>query len=485
MLFCSQPFLLVFLPACLLAARAARRLPSGTLCIVLAASLVFYGWSNPPELLLLGGSIAANYLIGQRILAAARDGQARRAGVLLAAGVGGNLLLLGWFKYADFAAGIVGLAPPHPALPLAISFFTFQQIMFLADSRRSARPDRGFLPYAGFVAFFPHLIAGPIVRPDEVMPQLVARRFGRCDRAEAAAAITLFLIGLAKKIVLADTFAHYADPGFAAAAAGERLTLLEAWTALLAYGLQIYFDFSGYSDMAIALARLLGVRFPINFDAPYKARSIAEFWRRWHITLGRFLRDYVYIPLGGSRRGAWRQAGALLATMLLAGLWHGAGWAFVAWGGLHGVYLAIHAAWRRAGLMRLPGACAQALTLLCVLLAWVPFRAGTLAASLTMLHGLAGLDGVSLPRLIVAALPALGRIATPVPVLTHLGDARTLALPEAMGCLALGWAIVLAAPPVHRLSARLQTASLTAGFAFSVQALFYAPTLAPFVYFRF
>lgn len=485
MLFCSRPFLLVFLPACLLAVRAARRWPGGALASVLAASLIFYAWWNPAELLLLGGSIGANYLIGQRIHAAAREGRRQRAGWLLAGGVGANLLLLGWFKYADFAAGIAGLAPPHPALPLAISFFTFQQIMFLADSRRSAQPDRGFLPYAGFVAFFPHLIAGPIVRPDEVMPQLVARRFGRCDRAEAAAAITLFLIGLAKKIVLADTFAQYADTGFAAAAAGEPLTLLEAWTALLAYGLQIYFDFSGYSDMAIALARLLGVRFPINFDAPYQARSIAEFWRRWHITLGRFLRDYVYIPLGGSRRGVWRQAGALMATMLLAGLWHGAGWAFVAWGGLHGVYLAIHAAWRRIGLIRLPGACAQALTLLCVLLAWVPFRAGTLAGSVTMLRGLAGFDGVSLPRLIVAALPALGRIATPVPVLTHLGDARTLALPEAMGCLALGWAIVLAAPPVHRLSARLQTASLTAGFAFSLQALFYAPTLAPFVYFRF
>jgi D-alanyl-lipoteichoic acid acyltransferase DltB (MBOAT superfamily) len=343
----------------------------------------------------------------------------------------------------------------------------------------------GPLAYAGFVAFFPHLIAGPIVRPGEIIPQLTAPRFGRWRTEDVAAGLTLFLIGLTKKLVLADTLAGYANPGFNAAAAGAALTLAEAWVAVLAYALQIYFDFSGYSDMAIGLARMLGVRFPVNFDAPYQARDIAAFWRRWHITLGLFLRDYVYIPLGGNRGGVWRQRANLLVTMLLGGLWHGAAWTFVLWGGLHGLFLVVHAAWRRAAPFRLPGAVAHAITLLAVVLAWVPFRADGLAATWAMLRGLAGLNGFALPQMIVAAVPALGAIATPVPVLAHLGDARTLTLFEASGCLLLGWTIALAAPPVHRLSERMRGASLTAGFALTMQALFYAPSVSPFLYFRF
>ncbi len=491
-LFNTAPFLLGFLPLAVAGFFLAGRLGGNDWALrwVVAASLVFYGWWDPRFVALLAGSIVVNHALGQRILAharAGRDGTARR---WLALGVALDLGLLGWFKYAGFlaraGAALSGLHVPalDIALPLAISFFTFQQIMFLADSARADRPDSGFAPYAAFIAFFPHLIAGPIVRPREIIPQLTSPDLIR-PRAEAIAqGLEIFLLGLAKKAVLADTFARFADVGFDAAARGAPLTLVEAWYALLAYGLQIYFDFSGYSDMAIGLARMLNVRFPLNFDSPYQARDIAAFWRRWHITLGAFLRDYFYIPLGGSRVSAPRRAGNLMLTMLLCGLWHGAAWRYVLWGGLHGAFLVIHAAWRRRS-VRLPGPLAHGLTLLCVLLAWVPFRAQGMAASLAMLRGLSGLNGVALPQMVLGWLPWLGLVVAPVASLPSLGDARTLSFPEASACLALGWAIVLGAPQVHSLSRRARSLALTAGFAFSVQAVFFAPSVTPFLYFQF
>ncbi len=353
--------------------------------------------------------------------------------------------------------------------------------MFLVDSARQDRSDAGLLTYATFVAFFPHLIAGPIVRPKDIIPQLQQPGLMAPDAANLADGLTLFLLGLAKKLVLADMFGGFADIGFNAAANGASLSLVEAWYAVLAYSLQIYFDFSGYSDMAIGLARMLNVRFPLNFASPYQARNIAEFWRRWHITLGAFLREYVYFPLGGSRCGALRHSGNLLATMLLCGLWHGAAWRFVLWGGLHGLYLVLHARCR----ITLPPVLAQALTLLAVIVAWVPFRASSAAAGQSMLAAMAGLHGVALPQMVVHALPILGAVATPVPVLPFLGDARTLSFPEVSACLALGWGIVLLLPHVHQLSERGRGWALTSGFAFSVQALFFAPHVAPFLYFRF
>ncbi len=491
-LFNTPPFLLGFLPLALVGFFIAGRL-GGTdwaLRWIVAASLVFYGWWDARFVALLGGSIVANYAMGQHILTRARaggDGMARR---WLLVGIALDLALLGWFKYAGFlaraGAALAGLHAPEleVALPLAISFFTFQQIMFLADSARADRPDAGFGAYAAFIAFFPHLIAGPIVRPREIIPQLTSHTLVR-PRAEAIAqGLEIFLLGLAKKAVLADTFARFADVGFDAAARGAPLTLFEAWYALLAYGLQIYFDFSGYSDMAIGLARMLNVRFPINFDGPYQARDIAAFWRRWHITLGAFLRDYVYVPLGGSRAGEARRAANLMATMLLCGLWHGAAWRFVAWGGLHGAFLVAHAAWRRSG-MRLPGPLAHALTLVCVLLAWVPFRAQGTDASLAILRGLFGLNGVALPQLVLGWLPWLGTLAAPVASLPSLGDARTLSFPEVSACLALGWSIVLFAPRLHAMSAGARSWAVGAAFAFSVQAVFFAPSVTPFLYFQF
>jgi len=229
---------------------------------------------------------------------------------------------------------------------------------------------------------------------------------------------------------------------------------------------------------------MLNVRFPLNFASPYRAQDIAAFWRRWHITLGGFLRDYLYIPLGGSRGGALARARNLMLTMLLCGLWHGAAWRFVLWGGLHGAFLVVHAAWRRTGI-RLPGPAAQALTLAAVVLAWVPFRADGTAAMAAMLRGMMGLNGIALPAMIVHWAPWLGAIARPVPLLAHLGAARTLSFPEVSACLLFGWGIVLGLPHVHELSERGRSLALTASFAFTVQALFFAPSVVPFLYFRF
>jgi D-alanyl-lipoteichoic acid acyltransferase DltB (MBOAT superfamily) len=511
MLFHSVTFILGFLPVCLAGFFLLGRIAGGAwpLAWLLGMSLVFYGWWNPALLPLLAGSILGNWALCRRIA-----GAGPRAGRRwLIGGIAANLLVLGWFKYAGFAWGIV--APDQPApdivLPLAISFFTFQQIMALADSRAAgvateplpsmtvgarhggamtdlptptAHAPPRLLSHAAFVAFFPHLIAGPLVRPREVIPQLEATDLATPRAANLTAGLTIFLLGLAKKLVLADPFGRFADTGFDAAARGEALTLFEAWYALLAYALQIYFDFSGYSDMAIGLARMLNVRFPLNFDSPYQARTIADFWRRWHITLGQFLRDYVYIPLGGSRSGLGRQVGALLVTMLLCGLWHGAAWRFVLWGAVHGVLLVIHAVWRRLG-PPLPAALAHALTLVCVILAWVPFRAADLPTSGAFLLALCGANGIVLPTMIIGFIPPLGWIADAEPVLRFLGDARTLSFPEVTACLILGWACVLIPPHLHTWSDRARAWALTAGFAFTVQALFFAPSVAPFLYFQF
>jgi alginate O-acetyltransferase complex protein AlgI len=420
----------------------------------------------------------------------------------LTAGIALNLSVLGWFKYAGFLLHIVSPGAPalHITLPLAISFFTFQQIMYLVDTARprmhpgqtgGAAHDRvipglesRMLPYAAFVSFFPHLIAGPIVRPSEIIPQLIAPDLAHPRIENLTGGLLIFLLGLGKKLVLADLFGGFADTGFDAAAHGAALTLFEAWYATLSYALQIYFDFSGYSDMAIGLARMLNVRFPLNFDSPYQATDIAAFWRRWHITLGGFLRDYLYIPLGGSRAGRFRQAVNLMATMLLAGLWHGAAWNFVIWGGLHGIFLVVHRQYRRC-FRPLPAVFGNALTLFAVIVAWVPFRAASLSSTLAMLRGMAGLDGIALPRMIVSALPPLAAIAEPVSVMPSLGDARTLSFPEVTACLLLGWLIVLALPNVHRMTERARHWTLTASFALSVQALFFAPQIAPFLYFQF
>ncbi len=546
MLFHSHAFVLGFLPVCLGGFFLSGRIGGSDWALrwLVAASLVFYGWWDPRFVPLLIGSILVNHGIAKYIRArlraewhgafsdqveafqnrhgparpghlstlgartgrpdepghdGGRTGHANLTGNrsnaarwALTAGIVLNLSVLAWFKYADFLLHMVapGTAPLSLALPLAVSFFTFQQIMFLTDSWRDPRQDISLLRSAAFVTFFPHLIAGPIVRPDDIIPQLRQPGLWRPNADNLSAGLVIFLLGLGKKLALADMFGGFADTGFNAAAAGASLTFFEAWYATLAYALQIYFDFSGYSDMAIGLARMMNVRFPLNFDSPYQAHDIAAFWRRWHITLGAFLRDFVYIPLGGGRR---RRGLNLMATMLLCGLWHGAAWQFVLWGGLHGLFLTVHAAFRRgvnhsASLRagpRLPSGLGQALTLFAVVVAWVPFRAEGLGTAWSMLRAMAGANGAALPAMIVGFCPPLAWFATPVSVLPYLGDARTLSFPEVSACLLLGWFIVLALPNIHTMSERHRAWALTSGFAFTAQALFFAPRVAPFLYFRF
>lgn len=390
MLFNSYLFLLVFLPSTVVMFRAAavRSLPAARR-VLLLASAVFYGWWSVKYLALLIVSLSLNYVAGTRLLR-------NRSRAMLGLGIAANLAVLGYFKYANFFLTTLGAGHPptvlHIALPLGISFFTFQKIAWLVDCYRRQCEQPDIESFALFVLFFPQLIAGPIVHARELLPQLAA--IGRRVADDVfARGLFLLTMGLAKKVLIADTLAQWVDPVFAATG---HVGAWEAWTAMLAYALQIYFDFSGYSEMAIGLALLFGLHLPANFDAPYMAASITDFWRRWHMTLGRFLRDYLYIPLGGSRTGPARQSMALVVTMLLGGLWHGADWAFVLWGALHGSYLVIHKIWARLGIA-LPDMIGRAITFLAVLLAWVPFRAADTQKAVDIWNALFGLNGSGLP----------------------------------------------------------------------------------------
>jgi D-alanyl-lipoteichoic acid acyltransferase DltB (MBOAT superfamily) len=478
-LFNSRLFVFGFLPVVIAGFLLAARWRGGVaarLWLVLA-SLGFYAWWRPEFLPLLMGSVIVNHAVALKI----RAGPPK---FWLLAGLGFNLGLLFYFKYLAFFAALLGLPRIAVSLPLGISFFTFQQVMYLVDTYRRDIPNASFLDYVCFVGFFPHLIAGPIVRPKDIIPQFQRLTPLAGFSARFADGAELFLLGLAKKIVLADSFAAFADPGFAAAAAGARLTLIEAWVALLAYALQIYFDFSGYSDMAVGLARIFGIDFPRNFNSPYQAASIRDFWRRWNITLSSFLRDYVYIPLGGARRGEPRRLGNLMATMLLGGLWHGASLKFLVWGGLHGLYLVVQSLFSHTG-RRLPPPAARGLTLLAVLLAWVPFRAANFAAALAMYKALLGVNGIALPELAAHLLPPLPSFVALVPVLPYLGDTRTLSLPLGVAMLATGWTIALALPPLQNCGVRRKSMAVIGSFAFTLQALLFAPAAIPFVYFQF
>ncbi len=444
---------------------------------LVAASLFFYGFWRPAFLPLLAGSILANYFIGQRLTGG-------RAKAWLIGGLGGNLGLLAYFKYRGFFAALAGFPGLAVILPLGISFFTFQQIMFLVDKFRGDVPETTpLLDYACFVAFFPHLIAGPIVRPRDIIPQFQALRPLENFAGRVTDGLEIFLLGLAKKIVLADSFAKFSDPGFAAAVQ-HPLTLIEAWTALLAYALQIYFDFSGYSDMAIGIAKMFGIAFPRNFNSPYQAVNIADFWRRWNMTLSAFLRDYLYIPLGGNRQGEVRRLLNLMITMLLGGLWHGAALKFLLWGGLHGLYLSVHRGFSRLP-VRMPSLAARGITLAAVILAWVPFRSPDFATAAGFYKSLAGLNGIAIPALFARMLPTLPGYIHVVPVLPYLGDARTLSLPLALAMLLTGWTIVLTLPNLQSFSTRRKSLATIGSFAFTMQALVLAPSAVPFLYFQF
>src|SRR5215475_3056143 len=349
MLFNSAQFIFVFLPIVLSVFFLLGRLREQMLAVMwlVAASLVFYGFDDPYRLLpLILGSIAFNFFVGRMLLRSQNR-------ALLAIGIGGDLLLLGYFKYAGFLVetlnAVTGIALPKPNidLPIGISFFTFTQIAFLVDAYRGEAREYEPFHYTLFVSFFPHLIAGPIYHHKEIMPQFHLQENFRFGISNFGLGLTWFALGLAKKILFADVVAQYATPIFNAAAAGQAVGLVDSWIGACGFGLQLYYDFSGYSDMAIGLALMIGVRLPLNFDSPYKALSLIDFWRRWHMTLSRFLRDYLYIPLGGNRKGPRRRYINLLVTMLLGGLWHGAAWTFVIWGAIHGFGLVVNHAWNK------------------------------------------------------------------------------------------------------------------------------------------
>ena len=421
MLFTSYEFVFLFLPLSCAAFFAAARQSRGLALLTLVlASLIFYAYWRVLDLLVIGGSVAFNYAIGKRLFEEVR---AVRLRYLLFAGITVNLVGLGVFKYSAFVVttgnALLGLNLDIPVivLPLGVSFFTFTQIAFLVDASR--RDVRALSPgnYALFVTYFPHLIAGPILHHKEMMPQFDDPSTYRFDAERVGVGLSLFAIGLFKKLIIADGVARYSDPVFFQAANGGGLSLIEAWTGALAYSFQLYFDFSGYSDMAVGISWMFGIRLPVNFHSPYKAASMIEFWRRWHMTLSRFLRDYLYVPLGGNRLGQGRRYLNLFLTMLLGGIWHGAGWTFLMWGALHGLFLCCNHVWRQIPalvhpdnriLHRLGSVSAWALTFLCVTVAWVFFRADSFSSALEVLKGMAGLNGVILPEHYLAKLGLAG-----------------------------------------------------------------------------
>lgn len=344
-----------------------------------------------------------NYLVGSRLSKIKYDKNNVSSNKLLIFSITANILLLAYFKYADFLIDNINYSiggdidPLNLALPLAISFFSFQQIAYLVDSFRHETRDYDFIDYAIFVTFFPQLIAGPIVHHNQMMPQFSRNRNKIINYRNIAFGLFMFSIGLFKKVVIADTFSVWATEGFDIV---STLSFLEAWATSLSYTFQLYFDFSGYTDMALGLALLFNIKLPVNFNSPYKATDIQDFWRRWHITLSRFLRDYVYIPLGGSRKGSMVTYVNLMATFVLGGLWHGAGWTFVFWGFIHGCALVVHRIWSCVG-FKLPSWIGLMVTFNFINLSWVFFRAKEWKDAIKVLSGMIDLNDIILTKTFV------------------------------------------------------------------------------------
>jgi len=403
MLFNSYEFIFIFLPFTFFIYfyLNQKKYKESSKFFLVISSLFFYSWWNISYLPLLLFSMLFNYKIGN-LLVQKKTILKVREKHLLVLGITLNLMLLGYYKYSDFFISNSNLlfntnAPLlNLALPLAISFFTFQQIAYLVDSYRGETKAYNFLNYAVFVSFFPQLIAGPIVHHKEMMPQFENYAKSKINYHNIAIGLFVFTIGLFKKVIIADTFSVWATTGFDTATA---LNFVEAWTASLSYTFQLYFDFSGYTDMAIGVALLFNIKLPINFNAPYKAKDIQDFWRRWHMTLSRFLRDYIYIPLGGNRKGVVRTYFNLFFTFILAGIWHGAGWTFIFWGFLHGFALIIHKIWEKIG-FKLWSWLAWIITFNFINFSWIFFRAKEWEDAIKVIEGMLGVNGVVLPAML-------------------------------------------------------------------------------------
>ena len=513
MLFNSYIFIFLFLPAAWTLYWLLRPFSQNAgLAFLTLASLFFYGYWDWRFLPLLLGSILINYLIGNRLHETARPPAWRRT--WLALGIAFDLGLLGFFKYMNFFSEIseqlfdAPLVSFRILLPIGISFFTFQQITYLVDAYRSRADRYSLLHFALFVSFFPQLIAGPIVHHSEMMPQF--RKIPRPDWLAAAAGLSLFIAGLFKKLVLADNIAPMASAVFAAADAGQPVSFAESWGAVTAFSFQMYFDFSGYSDMAIGLALMFGIRLPINFNSPYKALSIAEYWQRWNMTLGRFLREYLYLPLGGSRRGDAITMRNMMIVMFVSGVWHGAGWGFILWGILNGFWLwcnflsaRFHAAIGRPGESLIPRPLARLMMFAAVTFGWAFFKPATLAGIQTMSAALLGLSGLTLPESFAPLLGPLAPLASAFgfafagPAHVGLGDWALRALP----LIGISFVIVWALPNTNQIflsgekGFRIATprrlvwrpglpgfAAISATF---VLALLFASSISEFLYFQF
>ena len=425
--FTSWDFLLFFLPLTVL---FFHLIPANPIIwrklFLVVASMVFYAWFSYWCAALLIVSMAANYSFAEWL---GKEAARYKLWPVAFVGVGANLLLLFHFKYSNMFKESLGslfgasfeLSPV--VLPLAISFYTFTQIGYVIDVAKNPSLRCGFVDYCLFVVFFPHLIAGPVVRHSEIVPQF-ADRWLKPDGGQITGGAAMFLMGLYKKTLLADPVGVHADWVFNRVASGEALSWFSAWIGATAYGLQIYFDFSGYSDMAIGLAIMFAIRFPENFDSPYRSLNITDFWKRWHMSLTRFFRDYLYIPMGGNRGSKWLQSRNVFLVFLISGLWHGAGWTFVTWGALHGLYLVTHLSWK--GFMTWFGwspsgrgwsVFAWGITMAAVVFAWVFFRSPDMASALRMSQAMLGFDGISIPDRwveIFKPLPMIGGLFTGV-----------------------------------------------------------------------
>jgi len=461
-LFNSYEYLIYFLPAAVLGFFAFGEHPRWAVRWLVVASLFFYGWWNPAHLPLIIASISVNFWLAHQIQ------RSRVRHRWLVAGAAANLALLGVFKYADFLLRTLAqleLIPPIElglSLPLGISFFTFTQIAFLVDVSRDKASEPSFDNYALFVTFFPHLLAGPIIHHSEMMPQFQSTSNKLADWHNVAAGLFLLAIGLSKKVFLADPLVPLVTAGFDHA---QTIGLVQAWLSALAYTLQIYFDFSGYTDMALGAALIFNIRLPINFDSPYRALDLRAFWHRWHITLSRFLREYVYVPLGGNRAAEVRVLANLLLTFLLGGLWHGAAWTFVCWGALHGIGLCIVRLWRRRG-RPLPAPIAWAITFGFVVVTWVFFRAHSVNDAWAIIRAMTGVsattDWPSVHALMLANIAAICALAAgTLIVFTHRNSN------DLVHSFAGSW-----------IAAAAATAALTL-------AVLQLSTVAPFLYFNF
>ncbi|AGR77397.1 membrane bound O-acyl transferase, MBOAT family [Aliarcobacter butzleri 7h1h] len=400
MLFNSYEFIFIFLPVMFVVYfyLNSKRLILGAKIWLVVGSLFFYSYWNVIYLPLILLSIFVNYGVGLSLVNHEKIRISSKT--ILSFGIVFNLGLLGYFKYTDFFLdnfnGIFGtnIPLPHIILPLGISFFTFTQIAFLVDAYKQEAKEYSLINYMLFVTYFPHLLAGPILHHKEMMPQFASKYNWVKNYKNIALGLFIFSIGLFKKVVIADTFAVWANAGFDTA---TTLNLIEAWATSLSYTFQLYFDFSGYTDMAIGISLMFNIKLPINFNSPYKALSIQDFWRRWHMTLSRFLRDYLYIPLGGNRKGNIRTYVNLITTFLLGGLWHGAGWTFIIWGLLHGIALAIHRFWQSLG-FRMNKILAWFITFNFINITWIFFRAKDFESAMKVLGSMFSFDNIVLPE---------------------------------------------------------------------------------------